>query len=84
MCFIREQDWAIGLCNGRVKLAEYHRLLGHRDVLLCAVVNIVHPNTDQLLWVVDGGLQNKASWLKNLLLRGLCNSSVCVWNDLNH
>lgn len=77
LCFIREQDWTIGLCDGRVKLAEYHWFLGYWDVLFSAMVNIVHPNTDQLLRVVDGSLQNKAAWLKNLLLGGLCHSSVC-------
>ena len=67
LCFIWEEYRSVGLCNGRAELAEDDRLLGYRNVLLHTVVNVVHPNTDQLLWVIDGRLQHKAPRLKDLL-----------------
>ena len=47
----------MGLSDGRGKLAKYDGLLWDGIVLLLAVVHVVHPNTQQLLWVVDGGLE---------------------------
>lgn len=40
--------------DGRVELAEEDRFFGDRYVLLCAVVDVVHANTDQLLRAGDG------------------------------
>ena len=47
----------MGLSDGRGKLAKYDGLLWDGIVLLLAVVHVVHPNAQQLLWVVDGGLE---------------------------
>ena len=50
-------DSAIGFSDRRVELAEHNRLHRYWHILLCAVVNIVHSYTNQLLWVVDWSLQ---------------------------
>ena len=40
--------------NATGKLVEDHRLLGHRSALLLAVIPVVHPDTDHLVWLGDG------------------------------
>ena len=67
LCFICQNDSSIWLSDGRVELAKDDGLLGYGDVLLGAVVNVVHPDTDQLLRVVDGGLQGEVSWGEDVL-----------------
>lgn len=50
-----EDDLVIGPHDGTGKLAEDDGLLGHRNVLLFAVVRIIHSHTYHLVWPCDGG-----------------------------
>ena len=67
LCFICQNNSSIWLSDGRGKLAEDDGLLRYRNVLLSAVVNVVHPDADQLLRVVDGGLQGEVSRGEDML-----------------
>ena len=58
---LRQYNRSIGLSDSGVELAEDYRLLRYWDVLLCAVVNVVHPYADQLLRTVDRCFQDKVS-----------------------
>ena len=48
---------SIGLSYGGAELAEDDGLLGYGDILLCAVIHVVHSHTHQLRRVVDGSFQ---------------------------
>lgn len=67
LCLLRQYNCSIGLSDSRVELVKDYRLLGYRDVLLRAVVNVVHPYADQLLGIVDRCFQDKVSRIKQVL-----------------
>ncbi len=73
LCLIREQNRAVWFCDGGGKLVEDDRLLWNRHVLLSTMVNVVQTDTDQLLGVVDGGLEFKGPRLEGVVSR----SSLC-------
>lgn len=50
-----EDDLVVGPHDGTGKLAEDDGLLGHRNVLLFAVVHIIHSHTHHLVWPCDRG-----------------------------
>ena len=74
----RQYNCSIGLSDSGVELAEDYRLLRYWDVLLRAVVNVVHPYADQLLRIVDRCFQDKVSRIKQVLSRGSCSFNCSV------
>ena len=67
--FFRIQDWTVGICDSGGKLAENDGLFWNRDVLLSAVIHVVHSDADQLLGIRDGSLQREAARLKSVFCR---------------
>ena len=49
----RKLHVSIRIYNSAGKLAENHRCFWHRQVLLGAMVSVVHPNTNDFLWTGD-------------------------------
>lgn len=72
LCFLLiNNDSAIGLSDGRAKLAEYDRFLGHWNILLSTMTFVVHANAHQFLRVVNGSFQAKIALLEYVLATSL-------------
>ena len=55
LCGVRVNQVISWPYDAAVELAEDDRLLWHWRSLLLTVVTVVHPHTENLLWVCHGG-----------------------------
>lgn len=82
LCFLLiNNDSAIGLSDGRAKLAEYDRFLGHWNILFGTMAFVVHANAHQFLWVVNGSFQAKIALLEYVLATFLSTLQDPTWKN---